>query len=336
MTLPISSTVKLPSTLSGFSNGQLPSEVLSLIGVGNAYMEKTAARAFRAMFAEARTLGFEIRQVGDYRSFTEQLNLFLSRYKPVDYEVYRTTESKHRKYWPEATSYGYNSKWWIKRDFRYATAAVPGTSNHGWGLALDIAEELDTDPTPEGISQRFVTWLSNNAGRYGVSAELLSEPWHWRYYTGDDLPEAVLRYEGVIPPPNPTPPITTFGVEMNYRQNEGEGRVLDTRLPGDSSEGGNNAKKVIGGQKVTVHAHRLGLPAETKAVAINITAADAEGPGFLTAWASGNRPNISCVNYPGGTVTGFTNVGLSGYGTFEVYTLAKCHIIVDVVGIYVE
>lgn len=211
-TLPIRTLTK-PSTLNGLSNGNLPSSILTKIGVGNAIMEITAARAFIAMFAAARAAGFIIREVGDYRPFLEQFNLFLSRYKPVSYEVWLATPKEHRKTWNNAGIYGFNSIYWIKKDFSLATAATPGDSNHGWGLALDIAEEYDGDPSPDGIRTAFVNWLVANALTYGICAELQSEVWHWRYYTGDAIPAAVLAFEqGNLPPPpepDPTPPPST-------------------------------------------------------------------------------------------------------------------------------
>ena len=204
-------TVVLPSTLTGVSNGQVPADKLSPIGVGNAVMEYTAARAFRAMFALARLAGFVIREVGDYRSYQEQLSLFLSRYRPVSLTEYQATPTAHRKYWAQARSLGYTSQYWIKKNFSLATAAVPGSSNHGWGLALDIAEETDGDPGPEGITPAFVSWLVANARKFGISAELQSEAWHWRYCTGDAVPAAVIAYEQGTPPPDPTPPPPTTG-----------------------------------------------------------------------------------------------------------------------------
>jgi LAS superfamily LD-carboxypeptidase LdcB len=74
-------------------------------------------------------------------------------------------------------------------------AATPGTSNHGLGLAIDFAEERDGRPPVESVSDRFVRWLIKNAATYGFSAELQSEPWHWRYVAGDQIPRAVLDFE---------------------------------------------------------------------------------------------------------------------------------------------
>jgi D-alanyl-D-alanine dipeptidase len=48
-------------------------------------------------------------------------------------------------------------------------AAVPGTSNHGWGSALDL--DLSSDAQD---------WLEKNAADYGFST-IAREPWHWEH-----------------------------------------------------------------------------------------------------------------------------------------------------------
>lgn len=212
-TLPISPMIK-PSSLSGKENGKLPDSSLTTIGVGSARMEKTAARSFMAMFAEARTQGFVIKHVGDYRSFEAQKNLFVSRYDPVNKSIYDGTPSTRRKVWDKAIQHGYPSMYWVKKliNGRYpATAATPGQSNHGWGLALDIAEEYDNDTAPDPIREGFVRWLIGNAHRYGISAELQSEPWHWRYVAGDNIPIATQLYEK-----NGVSPIDTSGPALVF------------------------------------------------------------------------------------------------------------------------
>lgn len=193
--LPITS-MSLPTTLVGKQNGMLPDHLLAQIGVGNARMEVTAARSFRAMFAEARrVLGVTVKHVGDYRPYGAQLTMFLSRYEPVSFAVYAVTAPSNRKKWDAGTP----SQWWRKKKLANggypATAATPGASNHGWGLALDVAEEYDNDPQPDPIRDGFVNWLCDNAARYGISAELQSEAWHWRYHAGDRIPQATLDYE---------------------------------------------------------------------------------------------------------------------------------------------
>ena len=53
-------------------------------------------------------------------------------------------------------------------------AGVPGTSNHGWGQAVDFWNP----PVSEGNGE--LAWLRSNAGRFGFT-ELSGEPWHWNY-----------------------------------------------------------------------------------------------------------------------------------------------------------
>lgn len=213
-TLPIQPVV-LPSALKGIPNGKLPPEMLDQIGVPGALMEKTAARAFRAMLAEMRKGGFNPRQVGHYRTYQQQLDLFLSRYREASANEFASFPSQHRKQWDDAIKQGYRTVYWVKKQNSNgswpATAAVPGKSNHGIGLALDLAEEYDSDSAPDSIRSQWVNWLVANAGRYGISAELQSEPWHWRYVAGDKIPQAVKDFEsGVVKPDTEPVPALIF------------------------------------------------------------------------------------------------------------------------------
>ena len=210
MTLPVLPMV-MPSDLAGRQNGRLPSTMLVSAGIPGRdwVMHPLAARAMKAMVAAATAAGIQVRATGTYRSFDRQLSLFVSRYEPCSYTTYLATPSTRRKQWPEAGHYGYSSQWWRKRliNGSYpATAAVPGRSNHGWALAVDFAQELDGDPDVESVSSAFVSWLVGNAHRFGYSAELQSEPWHWRYIAGDAVPQAVLDFErGKTDPAVPAP-----------------------------------------------------------------------------------------------------------------------------------
>jgi hypothetical protein len=206
-TLPINNQVKVPSTSKAYENGKIPATILvSLPNVINTCRcDPTAARAFEALFAAAKVaLAVEIKHSGDYRSFTQQLNLFVDRYMPVTSTRFYETASAHRKIWNDADEYGYSSVYWIKNYAKFgywpATAATPGTSNHGRGLAIDVAEEYDLDSSPDPIREMFVSWLCDNAPLYGIYASLLSEPWHWQYVPGDEIPQAVLDYERGGPP----------------------------------------------------------------------------------------------------------------------------------------
>jgi LAS superfamily LD-carboxypeptidase LdcB len=213
MKLPIA-PMSLPSNLKGVENGKLPNELLvpAHIPGKNWSLHPTAARACRAIVAAMGAEGIQVRATGTYRSYSSQVSLFISRYEPVSYARYATTRSSRRKVWKEAVQSGYSSIYWVMKqiDGKWpAMAAAPGTSNHGWALAVDFAEELDGDPQVESISSRAVAWLVKNAHIYGWSAEAQSEPWHWRYIAGDNVPSAVVTFEIGLqstPPPPPTAP----------------------------------------------------------------------------------------------------------------------------------
>lgn len=49
-------------------------------------------------------------------------------------------------------------------------AARPGTSEHGWGKALN----LQLDAGAQG-------WMRANAVRFGFTENVALEPWHWAY-----------------------------------------------------------------------------------------------------------------------------------------------------------
>ena len=61
-------------------------------------------------------------------------------------------------------------------------AAVPGTSNHGWALAVDLCGGINVAGSPQW------TWMTANSGRFGFvqpdwarpGAEK-PEPWHWEF-----------------------------------------------------------------------------------------------------------------------------------------------------------
>ena len=49
--------------------------------------------------------------------------------------------------------------------------AVPGTSNHGWGLAVDI----------DVRSPKTMAWVNANGHRFGFAQASSREPWHWEF-----------------------------------------------------------------------------------------------------------------------------------------------------------
>lgn len=204
----------VPADLKGRSNGLLPKELLRPIKP-TGQLHHLAARAWHAMRAAAWKDGILLSVSGNsYRSYEAQESLFKQRYT-TDVLAGRPTKN-------------WQGKVWYQRP-RTAIAAVPGTSNHGWGLALDLAIDADGDEAFEwpvkSIDKKAVDWLLRNADRFGFAWELQSEPWHLVYVAGPNLPQAVLDFEGGVLVPGPSVDKVEEGLEAakKYRLKLGAG-----------------------------------------------------------------------------------------------------------------
>jgi D-alanyl-D-alanine carboxypeptidase len=127
----------LPTELQIYANGQLPESILTPIGQGSHRLWGPAAESWKDAVAAAAADGIELKITDSYRSYAEQVDL-------------------------------------AQRKGLYENgglAAVPGTSNHGWGLAVDVDI---TDPAT-------LDWIRANGYRFGFVEAVRREPWHWEY-----------------------------------------------------------------------------------------------------------------------------------------------------------
>jgi hypothetical protein len=127
---------QIPEELKVYGNGKIPTEALEKIGIKGHKMWSKAAEAFKAMRAAAADAGVDIGVTDSYRPYEEQVDL-------------------------------------VRRKGLYSQgglAAKPGTSPHGWGVALDI------DVTSEGLA-----WMREHGTEYGYVECVPREPWHWEY-----------------------------------------------------------------------------------------------------------------------------------------------------------
>ena len=181
-----------PSDLKGRSNGLLPKELVRPIKP-TGQLHHIAARAWHALRSAAWKDGILLSLSQGYRTYAQQEALFKERY---------TTNVL-----PGRPTKNWQGKTWYQLP-RTAMAAVPGTSNHGWALALDLAIDADGDEAFEwpvkSIDKKAVDWLLKNAKQYGWAWELQSEPWHLVYIAGDKVPQAVLDFEGGVAPVAPS------------------------------------------------------------------------------------------------------------------------------------
>jgi hypothetical protein len=221
------SLLKLPvqpiRALEGVANGHVPKSLLVPVGPSGELLAP-AARAFKALQFQllAYNLWLTYTFGGTYRSFARQRDLFLSRYRPVSAALYFATPSSRRKRWHSAKAYGFDSTYWVKKlvDGKYpATAAAPGTSNHGLAIAIDVA--YDSNPA-NGVGPADAAYIKGHPAwpvfeqlviDFGFSFELDSEPWHIRFCAGDAVPRRVLDVESFIKQAAPvlnTPKLPAF------------------------------------------------------------------------------------------------------------------------------
>ncbi|MEV0129160.1 choice-of-anchor D domain-containing protein [Dactylosporangium sp. NPDC050688] len=116
-------------------------------------------------------------------------------------------------------------------------------------------------------------------------------------------------------------------------------RLTDTRDWGVGRVPGGYYVNAVASWNTTINPH-------VRAFAVNVTATDTIGGGYLTAWNGwpGSLPDTSTLNYtPKATVPNFAVVPTTGCSecgsanelpSIGVYTSAGAHIIVDIVGFY--
>ena len=93
-------------------------------------------------------------------------------------------------------------------------AAVPGTSKHGWGLAVDFGVPINT-----GLSAEYL-WLRLYGPRFGWDnppwARLdgsKPEPWHWEFFAADPIPRRAMSpsdvayYRSILEGQRPAEPV---------------------------------------------------------------------------------------------------------------------------------
>lgn len=183
MSLPFIKLV-VPTALKQYKNGQLPDSVLAKVKTGGV-MYAPVAEQFNKMYDAALAAGFKLKNVGDYRSFQGQLNMFMDRYQ--------TTDTGRV---PQVTRQYEGKTWYLKKGKAPSAAPDPTGlkgSNHGWGLAIDLGYEQGGKLTAMGGA--CFDWMCANAPKYGFYLQTDNrqskefEAWHWQYALGDKTPD---------------------------------------------------------------------------------------------------------------------------------------------------
>ncbi len=138
-TTPVARTrgVTVPDELRALGNGRIPASALDKIGHGGHRLAAKAAAAWKRMEAAAAQEGITLKVTDSYRDHATQVDL-------------------------------------VRRKGLYSQgglAAKPGTSNHGWGLAVDL-----------DLNGKQQAWMRANGARFGFVEDTPREPWHWGFH----------------------------------------------------------------------------------------------------------------------------------------------------------
>jgi hypothetical protein len=126
----------IPGDLAAYGNGKIPAAALRTVGNTGHKLWAPASSALESLTEAARRDGVQIGITDSYRSYSEQVDL--------------------------ARRKGLYSQGGL--------AAKPGTSDHGWGMAVDL-----------DLNSKAQTWMRANAGRFGFVEDTPREPWHWGF-----------------------------------------------------------------------------------------------------------------------------------------------------------
>jgi len=137
------STVALACTVGGAGTVQA--------GPRGVVVDVTIAGQVAAMIAAADSAGLHL-SGGGFRSYAEQVELRRQHCGGSSYDISQRPPGECSP-----------------------PTALPGTSMHQWGLAVDWSNARSLIASHRNPAWQ---WLSSNAGRFGF-ANLPSEPWHW-------------------------------------------------------------------------------------------------------------------------------------------------------------
>lgn len=126
----------VPVDLAQYENGRIPASALAPVGGTGHTLWAPAAAAYEELSRAAARDGVTIGITDSYRSYAGQVDV--------------------------AQRKGLYSQGGL--------AAVPGTSDHGWGRSLDLR-----------LDGAALSWMRENAGAYGFVEDVPREPWHWTY-----------------------------------------------------------------------------------------------------------------------------------------------------------
>jgi hypothetical protein len=160
--------------LAGFANGYMPER--RMIGVAGCTIEREAGYTLSLMLEAAWEDGMRSLEPEEcYRTFDQQAAVYDKRCPEVEQPIVRFD--------PEVgADVAVGSQ--TTRECSGPPTARPGTSNHGWGRAIDFGNGRRTLTCGDPELQ----WLEENGARFGwvhpdwaQCGRTTEEPWHWEW-----------------------------------------------------------------------------------------------------------------------------------------------------------
>lgn len=148
-----------------YANGFVPASALApLDGQPGCFLRADAAAAWNAARAEVkRRTGIVLTVRGWNRSYAEQVLFYLQRHKPWKAGL------KKCCYWAGHGWYTFTGA---------AHAAPPGTSNHGWGLAVDVTDFGNVGNFNHPRRVKAFPILAEHGWTDTEGRGAIREPWH--------------------------------------------------------------------------------------------------------------------------------------------------------------
>jgi len=220
---------------------------------------------------------------------------------------------------------------------------IPLDQGNRFMVSVEAANSGTGEPWPQVQQDAYVKLCAALVARYGLTAGDVVAHHEWargrkidpagssKWATGRNSWN-MDQFRGDVfwatRPPTTPPPLPT--------PHPGIDDMLHTIKPFRNSD-----TRGFGGEGIDPQTpHRFGLhpdvfPANTAAIAMNVTVVGASLPGFMTVWPSGSMPNSSCVNWPGdgGAHSGMIVTAVHDLG-FMLWLQSRAHVICDITGFW--
>ena len=138
-----------------------------------------------------------------------------------------------------------SGKWYYAINSGITELATPGTSNHGWGIAIDLHAKTVTELQ---ANENAMKWFRDNIEIYGWSRERgvspKSDPFHLIYFNEDSFNAKSKPTTIIVPQPIPDPKPKSL-IKPNNKTNTPGIKLLQPLFQGAST-------KIQGSKKTTV------------------------------------------------------------------------------------